>query len=88
MKRTPEQKRIGALERAMEDLLELLQGHRCPYCGGGECPVTAARSILEHPDTAPIVTRRGLAGRNRRHVSPENSELPVQDESGPVRLEP
>lgn len=87
MKRTPEQKRIRALERAMEDLLTLMQGHRCPYCGGSECPVTVAISILKHRDTAPVA-RRGLAGHSQTHVAPENSAPPVEDENGAVGPEP
>jgi hypothetical protein len=52
--KTPEQKRIKVLERALEDLLETMQGHRCPYCGGTECPVTVARNVLTPTDALPL----------------------------------
>jgi hypothetical protein len=44
---TPEKKRIRKLERALLELLVFLENHRCPYCGGTECPVTQAQKILD-----------------------------------------
>ena len=46
-KLTPEQKRARALERALRELLDYYADHRCPYCGGTECPITVAHKILE-----------------------------------------
>jgi hypothetical protein len=45
---SPEQKRICQLEQALRGSLEMLENHRCPYCGTKQCAVTGALDVLEN----------------------------------------